>query len=81
MTTQPGEPLPEELAAALAADAEATAAWQAMPPSHWREHIKFVGEAKRPETRVKRAAKVVTMTLQWHAARAAPRRTRGAPGQ
>jgi hypothetical protein len=51
--------VPEELVEALAADARATAAFDALAPSHRREYADFVAEAKRPETRVRRAAQIV----------------------
>lgn len=52
--------LPEELADALAAAPDAKAAFEALPPSHRREYVQWVAEAKKPETRVTRAQKTVT---------------------
>ena len=51
--------LPPELVAALAADPAARAAFDGLAPSRRREHADHVGAAKRPETRVRRAADVV----------------------
>jgi Bacteriocin-protection, YdeI or OmpD-Associated/Domain of unknown function (DUF1905) len=51
--------VPPELAAALAADPAATAAWDALAPSHRREYAEHVAEAKQPATRERRAAKTV----------------------
>ncbi|WP_290058259.1 YdeI/OmpD-associated family protein [Amycolatopsis solani] len=51
--------VPGELAAALAADPDAAAAFEALPPSHRREYAQWVAEAKKPETRVSRAGKTV----------------------
>ncbi|WP_329050091.1 YdeI/OmpD-associated family protein [Amycolatopsis sp. NBC_01488] len=51
--------LPEELAAALAAAPDANAAFEALPPSHRREYVQWVAEAKKAETRVSRAEKAV----------------------
>ena len=51
--------VPPELAAALAADPVATAAWDALAPSHRREYAEHVAEAKQPATRERRAAKTV----------------------
>ena len=51
--------IPAELAEALAADPAAKAAFDALAPSHRREYAEHVAEAKRPETRVRRAAAVV----------------------
>lgn len=53
--------LPEELTAALAGNAQAKAIFERMPPSHQRETARHVAEAKRPETRNKRAAQ----TVEW----------------
>lgn len=54
---EPSEP--SELTAALAADPAARSAFDALPPSHRREYLRWVSEAKRTETRVERAAKTV----------------------
>jgi hypothetical protein len=51
--------IPPELAEALAADAEAKDAWDRLAPSHRREHAEHIAEAKRPETRLRRAADVI----------------------
>ncbi len=50
---------PAELDAALAADPQARAAWDALPPSHRREYTRWVAEAVRPETRNQRADRTV----------------------
>jgi hypothetical protein len=59
-----GEPLPtdtvpDDLARALERSAKAGAAWQTLRPSLKREHVKSVLEAKKPETRERRIAKIV----------------------
>ena len=51
--------IPPELAEALADEPEASAAFDALAPSRRREHADHVAAAKRPETRVRRAADVV----------------------
>jgi hypothetical protein len=51
--------VPEALAAALATDAEARAAFDALAYSHRKEHARWVAEAKREETRERRVAKVL----------------------
>jgi uncharacterized protein YdeI (YjbR/CyaY-like superfamily) len=53
--------VPEDLAAALAANPAAQAAFAKLPPSHRREHVEAVEEAKKPETRARRIAKAVEM--------------------
>ncbi len=51
--------VPSELADALAADEAAAAAFDRLAPSHRREHAEHVAEAKRHETRLRRAAQTV----------------------
>lgn len=57
----PTDVMPDDLAAALARDAKAAAAWEALRPSHKREHVKAILEAKKPETRAARVSKAVAM--------------------
>jgi uncharacterized protein YdeI (YjbR/CyaY-like superfamily) len=54
-------PVPPELAAALAKNRKAQAAFKAMPPSHQREYNEWIGEAKREETRASR----VKQAIEW----------------
>lgn len=49
--------VPEELRAILDDDAELAALFDEMPPSHRRAWAGYVAEAKRPETRARRARK------------------------
>jgi hypothetical protein len=49
--------LPDDLAAALAADPVAFATFESCAPSHKKEWVRWVTEAKRPETRTARVAK------------------------
>jgi uncharacterized protein YdeI (YjbR/CyaY-like superfamily) len=51
--------VPPELAAALAADAVASAVFDGFPPSERREYSVWIAEAKRPETRARRVAEAV----------------------
>ena len=53
--------LPDELAAALADDPAARAAFDALAVSHGREYANWVAEAKRPETRTRRAGRALEM--------------------
>jgi hypothetical protein len=53
--------LPAELAAAMASDAGVRLAYEELSFTHRREYAQWVGEAKRHETRDKRAAKAVDM--------------------
>jgi uncharacterized protein YdeI (YjbR/CyaY-like superfamily) len=56
MRSQKGVDVPEDLARALRADPALLAAFERMPPSHQREYVAWVEEAKRPETRARRIA-------------------------
>lgn len=56
------KPVPEmhpELAAALARSPKAKAAFEQFAPSHRREYLDWIGEAKRAETRQKRIATAI----------------------
>lgn len=50
--------VPDDLAAALDA-AGARAAFEALAPSHRKEHVRAIAEAKKPETRERRIATCV----------------------
>ena len=60
-TPRPTVPTPPELAAALAKNKTAQAAYKAFPPSHQREYNEWIGEAKREETRAAR----VKQAIEW----------------
>lgn len=66
----PTDTVPADLKRAIDAKAVARAAWQQLSPSHRREHVKHVTEAKKPETRARRIAATVA------ALAATPRRSR-----
>jgi hypothetical protein len=51
--------VPEDLAAALAADPAAAAAFERLSYTHRREYVEWVGEAKRAETRRRRVEETV----------------------
>ncbi len=53
--------VPEELAAALAADPEAGAAYQRLAFTHRKEYAVWVAEAKRPQTRTRRVEQALAM--------------------
>jgi hypothetical protein len=53
--------VPEGLAAALAGDAAARAAFEALAYSHRKEYVRWITEAKREATRAQRVAKTVEM--------------------
>lgn len=52
---------PDDLVAALKMNKKAQAAWDAFAPSHRREYVEWVIEAKQPATRERRIA----TTLEW----------------
>jgi len=56
---KPEAHVPAELAEALAGDAKASATFEGFPPGQRREYCEWIAEAKRPETRLKRAADAV----------------------
>ena len=54
-------PTPAELTRALATNKKARETFESFPPSHQREYIEWITEAKREETRAQRLA----TTLEW----------------
>lgn len=53
---KPAARIPADLAAALRKNAPARQTWEGFSPSHRREYIEWLVEAKRPETRERRLA-------------------------
>lgn len=53
--------VPDDLAAALKAEPRAALVFKRFPPSHRREYIEWLTEAKKPETRARRLA----TTIEW----------------
>lgn len=58
---KPEAPVPEDLAALLAKNRKARETFERFPPSHRREYIEWIVEAKREETRKRR----LEQTLEW----------------
>jgi uncharacterized protein YdeI (YjbR/CyaY-like superfamily) len=58
---RPPLPLPADLKRALATDKKARDTFDGFPPSHRREYIEWITEAKREQTRAQRVAQ----TLLW----------------
>lgn len=56
---KPPPEAPSDLAAALKKNAKARATFEAFAPSHKREYIEWITEAKREETRARRLAQAV----------------------
>lgn len=53
--------VPAELGSALEADSRARAAFERLSYTHRKEYARWIGEAKREETRARRLAKAVQM--------------------
>lgn len=51
--------VPAALRRALSASPKAFATFAKLPPSHKREYIEWINEAKRPDTRAKRIAETI----------------------
>ena len=72
--------VPDELQRALQESPKALAIFEALPPSHRREYVEWIAEAKRDETRRRRAAQAVEWIAEgkprnWkYMSRPAPRR-------
>ena len=58
---KPELPIPPDFAAALTQAPIAKATLDAFAPSHRREYVEWISEAKRPETRDKRIAQAIEM--------------------
>jgi uncharacterized protein YdeI (YjbR/CyaY-like superfamily) len=56
--------MPKDLAAALKKNAKARATFESFPPSHKREYLEWITEAKTDETRQRRLA----TALEWMSA-------------
>jgi len=55
--------VPEDLVAALEAQPEARARYEALAATHRHEYIRWITEAKRPETRARRVAETVERVM------------------
>jgi hypothetical protein len=60
----PNDVVPPELAAALETDPAARAAWEQLAPSHRREYVGYIAEAKKPETRARRASSSIERMVE-----------------
>ncbi len=58
---RPALSVPADLARALRADAGAEKNFARLPPSCRREYIKWIAEAKKPETRARRINSAIAM--------------------
>lgn len=55
----PTDVVPPDLKRAIAASKRASAGWATLSPSHRREHVQHVTEAKKPETRARRIVSTI----------------------
>jgi hypothetical protein len=60
----PSDTVPPELEARLRRSQRARAAWDALAPSHRREYASHITEAKKPETRARRADAAIERLLE-----------------
>lgn len=58
--------IPVELSEALSENEAAERIFAALPSSHRNEYLRWISEAKRAETRRRRAAKAVEMMVEKH---------------
>ena len=58
--------IPAELSEALSENAAAEKIFAALPASHRNEYLRWISEAKRAETRRRRATKAVEMMVDKH---------------
>ena len=58
--------IPEELSEALSENEAAGRIFGALPPSHRNDYMRWIGEAKRAETRHRRAVKAAEMMVDKH---------------
>lgn len=58
--------IPEELSEVLSENEAAGRLFGALPPSHRNEYMRWIGEAKRAETRRRRATKAAEMMVEKH---------------
>ena len=57
-------PIPPALEAALAAAPEARVSFERLSPSHRREYVRWIQEARRDDARERRAAQTVMRLLE-----------------
>ena len=58
--------MPAELSEVLSENEAAERIFAALPPSHRNEYLRWIGEAKRAETRRRRAVKAAEMMVDKH---------------
>ena len=58
--------MPAELSEALSENEAAERTFEALPPSHRHEYLRWIGEAKLTETRRRRATQAAEMMVDKH---------------
>ena len=58
--------IPAELSEALSENEAAERIFAALPPSHRKEYLRWISEAKRAETRRRRATRAAEMMVDKH---------------
>ena len=58
---RPAQPAPHDLLAALDGDREAKARWEDLATSHRNNYLRWIAEAKRPETRARRIGEALRL--------------------
>lgn len=76
----PTDTVPPDLQKAIKASKRAAAGWEKTSPSHRREHVKAVLDAKKPETRARRIEAAIEM-LEAKATSLRPARAGGSPAR
>lgn len=77
----PTDTVPSDLAKAIGKSVAIKAAWAKLAPSHKREHVAAVLEAKKPETRAKRIAATVAMLATPKVTSTKPRASKRSPAR
>jgi hypothetical protein len=55
---------PKDFLTALGANAAATATWKTLAPTHVKEYVTWIEDAKKPETRARRVEQAITMLAE-----------------
>jgi uncharacterized protein YdeI (YjbR/CyaY-like superfamily) len=56
--------IPPDLKKALASNSDAKLAFEKLPPSHRKEYLTWLADAKKPETLQRRIEKIIPMLLR-----------------
>jgi uncharacterized protein YdeI (YjbR/CyaY-like superfamily) len=73
-THPPDDELPDDVSAALDTAPDLWEVFLGMPPSHRREYLRYIDEAKRSETRARRIDRALLKLREYAEQRASSRR-------